>query len=138
MDQSQEIRIVTGIPPTRVSDNTAQVSAIIDRAGHESLTWVIALGTLADADATFAVTMDHGDAADLADAAAVPAAELVGTLAGAGFTFAHDNQVRKIGYRGAKRHCRLTISPANNSGNADLAALAILGRPRVLPVVGQS
>lgn len=121
--------------PVVVADNTAQVGNIIDRRGFDGLTFAIALGTLADADATFAVTMDEGDAANLSDAAAVAAADIIGTLALAGFTFASDNLCRKVGYAGKKRYVRLTITPTGNSGNAPISSVAILSKPAIAPTV---
>lgn len=120
-------------PAAAVTDNTAFVSQIIDLAGYESLLFIILIGALADADATFAVTMEHGNQANLSDAAAVPAAQISGTLALAGFTFAADDQVRKVGYLGSKRYVRLTITPTGNAGNAFIAAAALLGDPRFAP-----
>lgn len=120
-------------PAAATTDNTAWVSEIIDTRGYGSLTFLLLTGSLADADATFAVTMDHGDASNLSDAASVPAAQLVGTLALAGFTVADDNETRKIGYVGSKRYVRLTVTPSGNSGNAFLAAIALLGRPDLAP-----
>lgn len=132
-DLFNNITVARAIAPVSVADNTAQVGAIIDRQGFNSLTFAIALGSLADADATFAVTIDHGDNAALSDAASVPAGDLLGAAALAGFTFADDNLTRKIGYRGSKRYVRLTITPANNTGAALLAAVAILSHPHTAP-----
>lgn len=130
-DMMNNLHTVPAIAPVVVTDNTAQVSAIIDLQGYDACTFVITTGTLADADATFAVTMDHGNASNLSDAAAVTSADLVGTYALAGFTFADDGETRKIGYVGARRYVRLTITPSANAGNAPLAAIAILGLPRI-------
>jgi len=127
------IEVRRAISPVNVTNDTAQVSQIIDRANRASLEFIITLGSLADVDATFAVLVEHGADSALGDAAAVPDADLLGTEAGAGFTFADDNEVRKIGYKGAKRYVRLTITPANNTGNAYMAAVAILGGARKLP-----
>lgn len=132
---------VPAIAPQVVADNTPLVSAIIDKRDFDSLMFLINTGTLADADATFAVTMDHGDAANLSDAAAVTAADLDGqgangsptAYANAGFTFADDGECRKIAYCGIKRYVRLTITPANNSGNAPISAMALLGHPKIAP-----
>jgi len=121
------------ISPVSVADTTAQVSQIIDRQGYGSLEFVIATGSLADADATFAVLLEHGDAANLSDAAAAPDDDLLGTEALAGFVFSDDDKVRKIGYRGTKRYVRLTITPAANASAALLAAIAVLGSPSILP-----
>ncbi|MFP3945021.1 MAG: hypothetical protein ACLFWF_14080 [Alphaproteobacteria bacterium] len=124
---------VIAVAPQVVSDDTALVGGIIDRQGFDALAFVIATGTLADADATFTVLVEHGDQADLSDAAAVPDAELLGTETLAGFGAADDDETRKVGYRGAKRYVRLTITPAGNTASAPLAAVAILGAPNVAP-----
>jgi hypothetical protein len=58
-------------PSAGPTDNTAQVGQIIDRQGFESVTYVIATGSLADADATFTVLLEEGDAANMSDAATV-------------------------------------------------------------------
>jgi len=134
-DLCDNISPVVALAPVAVAlaNNTPQVCVIVDGAGYESLTYVIATGNLEDADATFAVTMEHGDDPALADTAVPAATDLVGTLALAGFTFAADSKTRKLGYIGSKRYTRLTITPSNNTGNAPLAVLAILGNPRNAP-----
>ena len=109
------------------------MSAIIDRQGYNSLTFAIATGTLADADATFVVLVEHGDAANLSDAAAVPDEQLVGTEVLASFTFADDGECRKIGYIGSKQYVRLTITPAANASAAPMCAIAVLGHPSAVP-----
>lgn len=130
-DMMNNIHPVPAIAPVVATDNTALVSAIIDLRDYDSCTFVIQTGTLADADATFAVTMEHGNASNLSDTAAVTAGDLVGTLALAGFTFADDGECRKIGYVGSRRYVRLTITPTGNTGNAPIAAVAYLGHPRI-------
>lgn len=121
------------ISPVSVADNTAVVSQIIDRRGYGGLELAIAVGAIADADATFTVLLEHGDIGNLSDAAAVPDEDLLGTEALAAFIFSDDDKMRKIGYRGIKRYVRLTITPAANASAALLCAVAILGSPSVLP-----
>ncbi|SMH60488.1 hypothetical protein [Azospirillum agricola] len=129
-DLLNNIHPVTVIPPgTAPTDNTPIVSAIVDRLGFSSVTFVILTGTLADADATFTVKLEHGDAANLSDAEEVPDALMVGTEALAGFTHADDGKARKLGYVGGKRYQRLTVTPAGNASAANLGAVAILGHP---------
>ncbi|HAH08695.1 MAG TPA: hypothetical protein DCL54_18200 [Alphaproteobacteria bacterium] len=135
-DLVTSIHPLRAISPQSVSDNTALTSQIIDKQGYDSLTFVIATGSLADADATFAVSVEHGDQANLSDAAVAAAADLIGTIAEANFTFADDDETRKIGYQGAKRYVRIKITPANNSGAANLAAVAVLGHPHIAPTPG--
>jgi hypothetical protein len=67
------------------------------------------------------------------DNAAVDDAYLVGTEALAGFTFADDNECRKIGYLGNKRYVRVTITPTTTAqaGDTPLAIIAILGNGHI-------
>lgn len=122
-------------PSAGPSDNTAQVGQIIDRKGFDGVTYLIQTGTLADADATFTVLLEEGDAANLSDAAAVADADLIGTETLASFVFSDDNKVRKLGYKGAKRYTRLTITPANNAGAAPMSVVAVLSGAAIKPTV---
>lgn len=127
MDLLNNLDMKRAISPVSVADNTAQVSQIIDTLGYESLVFAILTGSIADADATFTVLVEHGAAANLSDAAAVPDDMLNGTEALAGFAFSDDDKCRKIGYIvGNKRYVRLTITPAANASAALLAAIALL------------
>lgn len=134
IDLHNKLAIRRAISPVSVADNTALVSQIIDRQGFSALEFAIATGSIADADATFAVLIEDGDAANLSDAAAVPDALLIGTEAAAGFQFDDDNETRKIGYAGNKRYVRLTITPTGNASAALIAAIAILGGAHSSPV----
>jgi len=132
-DLMNNVHVARVLSPVSVADTTAQVGQIIDKKGFESLTYLIATGSIADADATFTVLLEEGDAADLSDAAAVADADLLGTEALAAFQFDDDNECRKLGYVGSKRYLRLTITPANNTSAALLAAVAVLGHPSLAP-----
>lgn len=121
-------------PKAAQTDNTAIVSAIVDTAGYSSATFVVETGTNTDANATFTTLVEHGNAANLSDAAAVEDVDLIGTEALASFTFADDNECRKIGYVGSKRYVRVTVTPADNdAGNIFLAGIAVLGNPASAP-----
>jgi hypothetical protein len=122
-----------GAEVVTVSDNTPVVSPIVDVRGYDSLTFLIGAGTLADADATFAVLVEEGDNSALSDAAAVADADLIGTEVLAAFTFAADQKARKIGYRGIKRYVRCTVTPSANTGSAPIAIVAVLGHPAIRP-----
>lgn len=127
-DLMNRIHVVPAIAPQVGTTDAAMVSAIIDRQGYESATFAIATGVLTDADATFAVLLEDGDAANLSDNVAVPDEQLIGTEALAGFAFGDDGESRKLGYRGNKRYLRLTITPTGNAaGNAPISAVCILG-----------
>lgn len=133
-DLYNNIAVRRAISPVSVADTTAQVSQIIDLAGFESMAFLINIGSVADADATFTVLMQEGDESDLSDAASVADADLLGTEAAAAFQFDDDNEVRKIGYKGSKRYVRLTITPVNNASAALISAVAVLGHPHNAPV----
>jgi hypothetical protein len=107
---------------------------IIDTQGYQSCMFAIAIGTLADANATFTILLQEGDESDLSDASSVADADMHGTETTAAFQFDDDDEVRVLGYRGNSRYVRLTITPAGNTGNADVSAVALLGDPLAGPV----
>lgn len=119
------------ISPVSVADTTAQVGQVIDRKGFDGLTYLIATGSIADADATFTVLLEESD--NGTDFTAVADADLIGTEALAGFQFDDDNECRKLGYKGAKRYTRLTITPVANASAALLSAVAVLSGPALAP-----
>lgn len=133
-DLMNNINLKRVISPVSVADNTAQVGQVVDRQGFESVTYVIATGSLADADATFTTLLEESDASG-SGYAAVADADLLGLEATASPIFSDDDKVFKLGYKGAKRYTRLTITPANNASAALLCAVAILGHPEVAPTV---
>ncbi len=120
------------ISPVSVADTTAQVGTVVDGQGYGSVTYVIATGSIADADATFTVLLEESDASG-SGFTAVADDDLLGTEALAGFQFDDDNECRKLGYRGVKRYTRMTITPVGNASAAVICAVAILGSPAVAP-----
>ena len=134
-DLHNQINVKRVISPVSEAGTTPLVGEIIDRNGFGALEYIIATGSLADADATFTVLLEDGDVANLSDAAAVADANLLGTEALAGFIFSDDNKCFKLGYRGIKRYTRLTITPAANASAALITAVAILGHPALAPTV---
>ena len=134
-DLANKIQCVPLIVPVAArTDNTAIVSAIIDRKGYQSCALVLITGTNTDTNATFTVLVEDGNASNLSDNAAVADSELNGTELLAGFQFDDDNECRKIGYVGSKRYVRMTVTPAgNDSGNIFIAGVAILGNADLAP-----
>jgi len=130
-DLFNNINPIRCISPVSVGDNTVETGETIDRQGFDSLTYVIATGSLADVDATFTILLEESDASNMSGATAVADADLLGTETLASFTFAADDKTFKLGYIGDKRFTRLKITPAANSGAALLSAVAILGWPSV-------
>jgi len=139
-DTISDMQVKRCISPISVADTTAQVGQIIDRQGYQGLGYVITIGSVADADATFVVLLEEGDDSGLSDAAAVADIDMISQTSGAApeasasFAFDSDNQVRKLGYIGSKRYTRLTITPAANSSAAVFSAVALLEYPSREPV----
>ncbi len=123
------------IAPFVATDGTAAVSAAIDTRGYESVTFLIALGTLADSDATWAVTVKEGDTSTQGNHTAVADTDLLGTEALAGFAAASDDGAcKKIGYSGTKRYVSIEIDDVvANTGNAPMCVIALLGHPQLAP-----
>lgn len=116
------------ISPVSVSDNTAQNSIIIDTRGYEGILFGILIGSVGDADATFATTINESNAVDsesapttLTTGTAVPAGNVTGSGA---FQYDDDNEVRKVLVKPTKRWVQLTITPTGNSGTPSAALLA--------------
>lgn len=109
--------------------NTAYV-ATGDRLGFGAVEFLIALGAIADADATFTVLVE--DSADNSAWAAVSDDFLLGVEA-MGILFSSDNKCGKIGYAGTKRYVRCTLTPAANASAMDAAVVMIGGHPLDCP-----
>ncbi len=139
-DMAHNILLKRAVSPVSDGDNTALVSQIIDRAGFQSLTYLMALGSIADADATFVALLEESDDSGMSGATAVADADMISQTPGtlpelaAGFQFDDDNEVRVLGYIGNKRYTRLTVTPSGNASAALFSALALLGNPDSKPV----
>jgi hypothetical protein len=119
-------------PKAAVTDGTAQVSAILDRLGYGSVVLALTTGTLTDSDAVWSVLLEDSD--DGTNFDAVTDANLNGTEALAGFTFAADDACRKLGYVGNKRYLRATVDDSTaNTGNLFLAGIWICGNADKAP-----
>lgn len=136
MDLHNNLHFVTLFAPIAAQTNsdTARASAIIDTRGHDSVEFVLINGTNTDANATFAVEVTESDDSGMSGATAVADADLIGLESEAGFTFADDTECRKIGYKGKRRYCQVTVTPTgNNAGDWFMAGVAVLGSPRKAP-----
>lgn len=120
-------------PGAAVTDNTAQVSTILDTYLFGSAVLAFVTGTLTDADATFALTFNESNDSGMAGANTVAANDMTGTVALASFTFADDAECRKIGYTGSKRYIQATITPSANTGNLFVAGMWVQGHPVSAP-----
>lgn len=125
-DLLNHIHPVVAIAPVVVTDGTAQVSAAIDVKHYRSVTFIIALGTLSDANATWDVTVKEGSTSTQASHTAVADKDLIGTEALAGFTFENDGETRKIGYVGDQDYVSIEIDDnVANTGNFPLCVIMI-------------
>lgn len=131
-DLMNNIDVKRVISPVSVADTTAQVGTVVDGQGYGSVTYIIATGSVADADATFTVLLEESDASG-SGFAAVADADMLGTEVLAAFQFDDDNECRKLGYIGSKRYTRMTITPVANASAALLSAVAVLGSPAIAP-----
>lgn len=132
-DLHNNILVTRAVSPVSKTGNTAIVGAVIDRAGFESLEYVVTLGTITTAGTTYTALLEEGDAVDMSDAAAVADAHLLGTEALASFVDSEVNTSKRLGYVGNKRYTRLTLTPAGNTGASTISAVAILGHPAIVP-----
>lgn len=125
-DLMNSIHPVVAIAPVVVTDGTAQVSGAIDVRDYKSVTFIILLGTLADADATWTVTVKEGSTDTQGDHTAVADAQLLGTEVLAGFDYGADGECRKIGYVGSEDYVSIEIDDDTaNTGDAPMAVLMI-------------
>lgn len=126
-------------PVAATTDNTAYVSQILDMQGLSGAVFAILTGVESDADATFTVLAEEGDNSALSDNTTSLAADLNGTAALASFLFSDDNKCFKLGFLASgKRYKRVTITPANNTGNVFIAGVWVtkpLMRPTANPPV---
>ena len=104
---------------------------VIDTAGFESLEFALFTGQHGGGD--FDMQLQESDTGAFAGEENVVAADdLIGTPT----TLSAADKLTRVGYGGKKRYCRLT-SLGINSPIAVITALAILGRPRSMPVADQ-
>ncbi|ABM93501.1 hypothetical protein Mpe_A0539 [Methylibium petroleiphilum PM1] len=133
-DMYNNVDVRRAISPVSVSDNTQIVSQVIDMLGYRSLTFCIAIGSVADADAVFTVLLENSATSDMSTAYDVYDKDMIGTEFLASFRYDSDNQVRKLGYTGGERYVRMTIIPSGNASAALISAVAVLGHPVQCPV----
>lgn len=133
-DLASNIGTTPALSPASTSDNAGLTGEIIDMQDFGSLAFLIAIGAVGSAGATFTVSLQHGDDAALADATPVLGIDLIGSYADASFSQDDENSAKKIGYTGSKRYVRLVVTPAGNAAPAFVSAIAVQGHPRSAPV----
>jgi hypothetical protein len=137
-DLLNDVDVRVAVPPQTPSAATAIVGLVIDTQGASGVLFSILLGTLTGALTTAVVLLEHGDVANLSDAAAVDDADLNGTELLAGWALADSPNKTKLGYVGSKRYVRLTLTPTGNNASHPVAASCVLmmnSRPTANPTV---
>lgn len=107
----------------------AEGDAIIDLQGFEGALIQVFSGTITDGT-SYEFELKEGDESDLSDAAAVAAADLLGTEPT--FLAADDDEVKEFGYIGSKRYLRVdlkTVVGGPATGGIFGAAI-VKGKPR--------
>ena len=129
-DIHNEIYPTVALNTAAISSNITTIGTnIIDTQGFGALEFVQQVG--ARTDGTFTIALEHGDAANLSDAAAPDASDLLGTLAATAISTA--NTVKRIGYVGNKRYVRANVVSTSVTTGATVGVLAIRGRPTLAP-----
>lgn len=116
-----------GLNTAVINSNATTNGVIIDTQGFGALEYLLAIG--ARTDGTYTLQLQHGDAANLSDAATVGAADLLGSLP-VGNTA---NTVQRVGYVGDKRYVRANVVSTSVTTGATVGVTAILGRPDINP-----
>lgn len=131
------VTIRRAISPVAIgTTGTGQNSQIIDRQGFGGVEFVLAIGSITATAAVFTATVLEGDTTG--SLTSVADADLVGTEASAGIAAGArtdgtgDHLVRKIGYKGTKRYCRLNYKSTTTAGPI-VAAVALLFNPELFP-----
>lgn len=141
-DSLSNVQIKQGYGAYYYQGNGVWVTPGIDLQGYESLYFTISLGGMLDADATFVVLMQESDDdttyADVADADMVSQTPGTAPETAASFQFDDDGKVKSIGYIGIKRYAKLYITPASNTGVANLSITGHLGRAAHRPITKAS
>ncbi|ALK09498.1 hypothetical protein [Blastochloris viridis] len=96
--------------------------------GFDSALVVINAGAIVGAGA-FSAKLQESDTTTSGDFTDVAAADQIGTLP----TVLAENTAYRVGYRGSKKHIRVSVTKASGTSIA-LSAVAILGHPALAPV----
>lgn len=126
-DLHNSIKAVVALQPQSITTNTTTVGEVVDTLGHESVEFIVAAGSLADAALVPAVTECDTSGGTYT---AVADADLLGTEAGAALAATDDATAAKIGYLGSKRFVKLSLVSTGASGANLVGAVAVLGHAR--------
>ena len=131
-DLHDNCEVANALDSQTISTDTTTNGEIIDTLGFHGLEFILKAGAVADG--AYTVTLEHGDDAALADAAAVDAADVLGSIAVAD---TDDNAAKRIGYIGKKRYVRMNVVSTSTSSGGAFDGVAVKFSPRHAPVPNQ-
>ncbi len=133
-DLVNNIKVLVAVKPVAVGTSGiagGQLSAILDRRGYQSVSFVYESGGSASvADTITPVVYEAAATGDSFTSAA--ADDLVLTEAALTLTTAA-GKIGKVGYRGSKRYLKIRLY-GTGTATALVAAVAVLGNPEYAPV----
>ena len=118
----------TALSVTSITANGTTNGNVIDTAHYEALEFLLISGTITDG--AYAVTLQHGAAADGSDMANVDADEMLGD---ADFAATDDNTARRIGYIGKQRYVRVVITASGITTGGSIGAIALRAKAHHKP-----
>lgn len=131
-DMYSNISVVKAIVPGEYLNGSDPTPVVIDTKGYESVTFVLATGTVTDAQ-----TLNVQESADNSTYSDVAAADIIGgsTKLSAFETMAagDDDTIKTLGYKGSKRYLKVVSTAAGATG-AIYGIVAILGHAQYKPV----
>ena len=107
-EQYSNLLPITAFKIQEITSDTTTNGEIIDTQGFDSALFSIQAGTITTG--TITPVLEHGDAANLSDAADVPDSQLKPTEADAVFAATDDDEVKRLAYVGNKRYTRLKLT----------------------------
>lgn len=116
------LNVQRAIKPVAIgTTGTGQTGKVIDRKGYVGpVMFTIAYGEITSTAAAYTVTVKEGDATG--SLASVADVDLVGTESGAGLAAGArtsgtgKNVVKKVGYKGGKRYCNVSVKSTVTAG----------------------
>lgn len=129
-----EVKFLRGISPQTITGNSTVTGQIIDRQGwRDPVEFIFVSGTLTDG--SYACKVFAGDAANMSDEAEVTDTnDLLGSPPS--FAATEDDTIKKVGYRGNKRFCRVKIVQTGATNGGVLGCIVAQSSPGHLDKTG--
>lgn len=128
-DLKNDIAVSVAFNSQTINTDTTTDGVAVDLQDYEGCTFVFSIGTVTDG--TYTPVVEESDTGAFSgEESAVADGDLIGTEANAALSAS--NTVKTLGYRGAKRYVRFTVTSAStSSGATSVHALAVLSHPLV-------